>query len=276
MYTMQFSCLGDWVKVMEGGPWSFRGNPVLMAPYDGFSKPSSIDLHSFKIWVQIHDLPDGFEPLVKPLAGKVGEFYSMDNRGRDFSGNYYRVRVILDVTKKLKNHVSIVKEKKRQIFKIKYERLPDWCAFCGMIGHLHTEHGDGVHPESALIFKELRASWGGGAGNRGGSWGDGDRRTAMASETQDDFSAMEIEDKSKSSDASDVDTDSNRKRSGVDQPPGMVTPGKQLMLPTTGAAVPPSSLDKQDLKRPKTAQSGNASNNSSTSAGSFEERRRDK
>lgn len=98
----------------------------------------------------------------------------------------------------------------------------------------------------------------------------------MASETQDDFSAMEIEDKSKSSDASDVDTDSNRKRSGVDQPPGMVTPGKQLMLPTTGAAVPPSSLDKQDLKRPKTAQSGNASNNSSTSAGSFEERRRDK
>lgn len=54
LYTMQFSCLGDWMKVMEGGPWAFRGQPVLLAPYDGFSKPSSIDLKSFKIWVQIH------------------------------------------------------------------------------------------------------------------------------------------------------------------------------------------------------------------------------
>lgn len=98
---------------MEGGPWTFRGNPVLLAPYDGFSKPSSIDLHNFRIWIQIHDLPDGYEPLVKSLAGKVGEFYSLDNRGRDMAGNYYRARITLDVRKKLKNHVSVVKRQKR-------------------------------------------------------------------------------------------------------------------------------------------------------------------
>ncbi|XP_020179068.1 uncharacterized protein [Aegilops tauschii subsp. strangulata] len=138
LYTMQFSCLGDWDKVMEGGPWSFRGNPVLMAPYDGFTKPSSIDLCKFKIWMQIQDLPDGFEPLVQSLARTVGEFCSLDNRGRDVAGNFYRVRIILDVRNKLKNHVSVVRKRKRQIFKVKYERLPDWCAVCGMIGHLHT------------------------------------------------------------------------------------------------------------------------------------------
>ena len=35
-----------------------------------------------------------------------------------------------------------------------------------MIGHLHTEHGDGVHATSKLIFKELRASWSGRGGGR--------------------------------------------------------------------------------------------------------------
>lgn len=54
LHIFQFSCLGDWEKVTEGGPWTFRGNPVLMAPYDGFTGPSSIELANIDIWIQIH------------------------------------------------------------------------------------------------------------------------------------------------------------------------------------------------------------------------------
>lgn len=87
---------------MEGGPWAFHGQPVLLAPYDDFSKPSSIDLNSFKIWVQIHDLPDGFEKLMKPLAEKIGVFYAEDKDAGDYAGNFYRARVVLDVRNLLK------------------------------------------------------------------------------------------------------------------------------------------------------------------------------
>ena len=57
LFELQFKCLGDWEKVTEGGPWAFRGKSVLIAPYDGFSKPTSIELNRMKIWIQIHDLP---------------------------------------------------------------------------------------------------------------------------------------------------------------------------------------------------------------------------
>jgi hypothetical protein len=56
MYTMQFSCLSDWDKVKEGGPWTFSGQPILPALYDGFTKPSKISLNTLNIWILIHDL----------------------------------------------------------------------------------------------------------------------------------------------------------------------------------------------------------------------------
>lgn len=72
MFTTQSTCLGDWDKVMDGGPRTYRDNADLMATYDGFSKLSLIQLNSFKIWSQIHDLSSGYSSMVKSLASKVG------------------------------------------------------------------------------------------------------------------------------------------------------------------------------------------------------------
>ncbi|KAE8790642.1 hypothetical protein D1007_35065 [Hordeum vulgare] len=37
LYTMQFSCMGDWERVMEEGPSAFKGKVVIIAPYDGLT-----------------------------------------------------------------------------------------------------------------------------------------------------------------------------------------------------------------------------------------------
>lgn len=74
LFAAQLMCLGDWDKVMEGGPLTFRGNPVLLALYDGFSETSLFELNVFKIWIQIHHLPDDDDSMVTSLTTKVGEF----------------------------------------------------------------------------------------------------------------------------------------------------------------------------------------------------------
>jgi hypothetical protein len=41
---------------------------------------------------------------------------------------------------------------KREPFRVKYEKLPKFCAVCGLLGHVETECGDGVHDKKALQY----------------------------------------------------------------------------------------------------------------------------
>ena len=86
-YTLQFFCLGDWERVMNDGPWNFRGNAVILEPYDGITKPTLVNLDYINIWVQIHDVPDLYAHLVTPLAAKVGELLFTETITHDFVGN---------------------------------------------------------------------------------------------------------------------------------------------------------------------------------------------
>ncbi|KAM0823505.1 hypothetical protein ACQ4PT_070838 [Festuca glaucescens] len=69
LFVLHFTCLGDWEKVMDGGPWVFRGKSVMIAPYDGFTKPSRIKLRTILMWIQIHDLPDGYKGHISKEHG---------------------------------------------------------------------------------------------------------------------------------------------------------------------------------------------------------------
>ena len=73
LYTMKFNCLGDCERVMQDGPWNFRGHAVVITEYDGITQPSKVKLDTIDIWIQIHDVPTLYAHLVPSLAAKVGE-----------------------------------------------------------------------------------------------------------------------------------------------------------------------------------------------------------
>lgn len=75
LFLVQMHCLGDWNKLMEGGPWLFRGAAVVMEEYDGFSDVHTFKLDKIPVWTRIQGVSDGLmkkRELAEKVAGKAG------------------------------------------------------------------------------------------------------------------------------------------------------------------------------------------------------------
>ncbi|KAI4997626.1 hypothetical protein ZWY2020_052968 [Hordeum vulgare] len=167
LFLAQCHCLGDWKRVMEGGPWQFKRDPVVLVEYDGFTN------------ARIKGLPDGLtrkKELAEKVVKKVGEppFTVIVNEGKINPSNHLRVKVFVNVNKSLVRFVPItLKERKR--CPVSYEKLPDFCFFCGCMGHVVEECGYGIHEPSSCEWGDY-LHWnndpnGGSAGvGRAGGW----------------------------------------------------------------------------------------------------------
>jgi hypothetical protein len=190
LFTLQCSCLGDWLKVEKGGPWLFRQSVVCIEKYDGISDPNLTDLNFFSTWIQILKVQVGYQNvdlLTNLLEKKVGKVLEIQTDVQG-SGNFVRAQVRLDVRKALERFVSMIRGGKREVWMIAYEKMPRFCAACGFIGHSHLECGTGERDEANLKWGDfLKADWstrhnrggfggrGGGRSNRGGRAGRGGR-----------------------------------------------------------------------------------------------------
>jgi hypothetical protein len=152
-FVIQASCLGDWQRITEQGPWIFREQGLLIEKFDGSCKASSVELNRIHAWVQIHDVPELFrkKPIMTDLAARIGDVITVDMRvdGAD----YVRARVWLDVRKELTRFVSIQPEGQPPVvMRVKFEKIPRFCAVCGFLGHTMEECGSGEHLPETLGF----------------------------------------------------------------------------------------------------------------------------
>lgn len=118
---------------MEEGPWNYRGYAAIITLYDGFTKPSQVKLDTLELWAKIHDLPDGYCPRLKSLPGTIEEVVFMEPKSHDFEGNFYKVRIKINVFKPLKNVVSMIEANKRQIFRVSMSAFRAGAQFPGIL-----------------------------------------------------------------------------------------------------------------------------------------------
>lgn len=102
-------------------------------------------------------MPTGFRTrnIGRQLGDKIGETVKVE-LDEEVSGwrDYLRIRVKLDLGKALTRvvYISVGKDRKREVFSVKYEKLPKFCAVCGLLGHVDTECGNGVHDRKAFQY----------------------------------------------------------------------------------------------------------------------------
>lgn len=122
-FLVEFDVEWLWRKAVYGGPWTFRGDAVIFAPYDGFKRLSEVAIESVALWIRIYDIPVRMmiDDFVRSLAEKVGRVIEIGEERMD----YKRVRVDFLL------HNALVPSVRRKVkgfgvmeFAIKYEGVP--------------------------------------------------------------------------------------------------------------------------------------------------------
>ncbi|XP_030483377.2 uncharacterized protein LOC115699973 [Cannabis sativa] len=138
-YLFQFFHEVDISRVLEGTPWTFNRNPLVVERLKEGKNPRNKPLNTMEIWVQVYNLEVGYrsDRVLQGVGVYIGTYVS--SCPKNFAGiwrDYFRVRVLINVEKPLKRRMRIYKNKVEWFWaNFKYERVLTFCFICGIIGH---------------------------------------------------------------------------------------------------------------------------------------------
>lgn len=163
IFIFQFFSMMDKIKVMDGGPWSFRGYPLLLQQIEEGIQPSEIVFTKVRFWVRAYDVPlnKRTSTMAKSLAATMGDFWEYDESDPLGWTKYMRFRVDLDISKPLKRWSRIATKGGPKVIKFTYERLMNFCHACGRLGHSFQQcssYDESIHVTELPYGNWLKAS----------------------------------------------------------------------------------------------------------------------
>ncbi|KAL4341497.1 hypothetical protein GQ457_08G031700 [Hibiscus cannabinus] len=126
--------------ILKRGPWVFNDDWFAILPLNPLFSIDEYFFTTMVIWVRILRVPIGLmsEFLGRSLGACIGSVMGTDTRIID--GNmeeFMRVRVNIDVSKPLRRCVTLGGcGTKPRLCPLQYEKLPNFCHGCGLLGHL--------------------------------------------------------------------------------------------------------------------------------------------
>ncbi|KAK7858424.1 uncharacterized protein CFP56_012316 [Quercus suber] len=139
LFQFKFTSEFDLNRIWRGGPWCFDNQLLMLKRWSKGMTVGNIRMETATLWVQIWGAPlDMFSSQVaKEVGSRLGVVKEVEHRRRQDELNYFmRVRVALPISKPIcKGSFIAGSNGERHWVMFKYERLPLFCYYCGMLGH---------------------------------------------------------------------------------------------------------------------------------------------
>ena len=133
-----FNIQQDAERVLNNEQWSFDKHLVLFRRLEGSRNIRSLQFTSTKFWVQLHGLPvDRLDiPTAIQIGKTIGATLSFRCEAEMIAGDFLRIRVEVDVLKPLCRGRKVVLDNEKEVsVAFRYEKLPNFCYWCGMVCH---------------------------------------------------------------------------------------------------------------------------------------------
>lgn len=94
---------------MNLGPWNFNHSIIILRELEPDENPKEVILTKTLFWVLIYNLPlnQRTEVMARKLGNFLGTYKIWDEKEEHRLGNYFRIRIWIDVTKPLKRGTVI-------------------------------------------------------------------------------------------------------------------------------------------------------------------------
>ncbi|KAL4297003.1 hypothetical protein GQ457_12G013540 [Hibiscus cannabinus] len=126
--------------ILKRRPWTVHDDLFSIEPYNPEWRAADFNFTGMVIWERVYQLPlramNGTMGL--NLGGTLVRAIGVDHRVEGGNlGEFLRIRVSIDITKPLRRCVMLGngQGQKPSPCPLKYERLPRFCYFCGLLGH---------------------------------------------------------------------------------------------------------------------------------------------
>ncbi|KAJ1422241.1 Zinc knuckle CX2CX4HX4C [Sesbania bispinosa] len=128
----------DAERIRKGSPWLFRNSWLILRGWERGQNMEEVDFSNVLVRMQIWGLPSHCQTVrmgfkIGACMGRVQEVEIFETKEK---GIYLRCLIEMDVTKPLLGGISVgSKEDGVSWISFQYERLPQFCYACGLVGH---------------------------------------------------------------------------------------------------------------------------------------------
>ncbi|KAL8484782.1 hypothetical protein ACS0TY_027180 [Phlomoides rotata] len=148
-YIFQFTCGDDRERIFAKRTWQIKPGLLRLQRWVQDFNPYKVSTSVAQVWIRISELPLEYwnNNIITALASGVGTVIKIDERTASRSmGRFARVLVELDLKQDREEYVMFETAGHRSVVYIQYERLPEFCNYCNVMGHLTGNCGSYHNP----------------------------------------------------------------------------------------------------------------------------------